>query len=204
MLSTHPTVVPEVQRQPMHRSVAVLVLAVAVAAGCNATSSPTPIATDGSRLFTIDEVGLGPDGYITVLNFTDVAASLDNVLLCQPPTCVDLPDVVVQPGAVARVAVGGGSGLESVVLTNADLELSPSDGEIAIYESRDFDDPSKLRAYLEWGSSPHQATATAIAAGLWQPGSYAPTAANATRLYRTDANLWVFETDEAPASAGAS
>jgi hypothetical protein len=182
----------------MQRSVAALLLAAALTGGCGAappSSSPSRVDSGASRFFAIDEVGLGPDGYITLLNYTDVAASLDELYLCQPPTCVDLPDVVVEPGEVARIAVGDGAGLDDVAMTDAPLALEPADGEIAIYESEDVSDPTKIHAYLEWGSTPHEATRVAIEAGLWRDGSYAPSSPDATRLYQTDANLWVFDTD---------
>lgn len=182
----------------MQRSVVALLLAAALGGGCSGappSSSPNRVDSGASRYFAIDEVGLGPNGYITLLNYTDVAASLDELYLCQPPTCVDLPDVVVDPGDVARITVGDGVGLDDVALTDAPLTLRPTDGEIAIYESEDVSDAAKIRAYLEWGSTPHEATRVAIEAGLWREGSYAPSSPDATRLYQTDANLWVFDTD---------
>jgi len=36
-------------------------------------------------------------------------------------------------------------------------------------------------------------TPLAITAGLWMNGSFAPTSANATRLYRADTGLWLFD-----------
>jgi hypothetical protein len=179
----------------MQRSLAIILLAAALAGGCASVSpSPSRVDSGASRFFAIDEIGLGPEGYVTLLNFTDVAASLDEVFLCQPPACVDLPDVVINPGGVARIAVGDGAGLDEVAMTDAPLTLSPTDGEIAIFDSPDVSDSATIYAYLEWGSTPHEATSVAIEAGLWQEGSYAPSSPDATRLYRTDANLWVFDT----------
>lgn len=151
-----------------------------------------------SSFFAIREVGLGPDGYVSLTNFTDQAVSLAGLFLCQQPNYVELPDVVVEAGSTARIALGDGNGLENVVLTNADLgELKPSDGEIALYTSREFDDPAAMIEYLEWGSTPHGRTDVAIAAGLWPEGSFAPTAATATRLYRVEeTGLWLFEPNE--------
>ena len=142
-----------------------------LAAACSPIAGPSPRAStplaspiasssanDVSFYFSIDEVGLGPQGYITLRNYTDVAASLDHVFLCQSTGCVDLPDVIVQPGESVRVAVGDGTGLENVVMTGAHLDLPPADGEVAIYASDDVRNPAKMRYYVQWGSTPHPTT----------------------------------------------
>ncbi len=182
--------------------------ALLVAAACSTTVSPSlsaspaaqtaaPVgssdASDVSRFFAIEEVGLGSDGYVTLRNYTEATASLDTLFLCQAETCVDLPDVVVGPGEIARIALGDGTGLEDVAMTGADLVLTPADGEVAIFHSRDVTDVSEIRAYLQWGSTPHELTALAVEAGLWIATGYAPTAAHATRLWKTEANLWVWD-----------
>jgi len=170
-----------------------MALALFVAA-CQSSPAPTTFGGDASRFFAIEEVGLGPDGYVSLLNYTAQPASLKGLRLCQPPTCVALPDTTVQPGAAALIAAGDGSGLEHVAVSGADLALTPAAGEVALFAAGQLNDPSNIRAYLEWGSTPHAATATAVEAGLWRDGTYAPSAENATRLYKTDANLWVFDT----------
>jgi len=186
------------------RSVSLGLMSLALAAcGTFATGSPGPartgdpppssVASDVGRYFAIEEVGLGPNGWVTLRNYTSSAASLDTLFLCQPPRCVDLPDVVIEPRDLAVVAVGDGTGFERVAMTDAELELTPSDGEVALYSTDDVSDSSRLWAYLEWGATPHAGTATAIKAGIWHEGSYAPSAAHATRLWKTEQNLWVWD-----------
>jgi hypothetical protein len=161
----------------------------------DASQAPAPSsnAADVSRYFSIEEIGLGPHGYVTLLNYTSVSASLDTLYLCQASGCADLPDVVVGPGEIARIAVGDGAGLEKVAMMGAGLDLPPLDGEIAVYASKDVRNSNDVRAYLEWGSTPHELTTVAIEAGLWLEGSYAPSGPNATRLWKTDGNLWVWD-----------
>jgi len=160
-----------------------------------ATSKPAAISGTTGSFFAIYEVGLGPEGYISLLNFTDQPVSTGGLILCQGSDCFALPDVEVTAGETARVAVGNGAGLEGVIATEATLgELKPSDGEIAIYASQEYDNPKALLAYLQWGSTPHDLTGVAVEAGLWFETSYAPTSANATRLYRVEeSGLWLFE-----------
>jgi hypothetical protein len=148
---------------------------------------------DAGRYFQIVELGLGPSGYVTLLNYTTQPASLGTLYLCQSSGCVDLPDFIVEPGAVARIAIGDGSGLENVALTGADLDLSPADGEVALTSTIDLENLRTLHGYLEWGSTPHELTRHAVDAKIWLPDTYAPTSSNAVRLFRTEGGLWLFE-----------
>ena len=182
-----------------------------VLAACNATSSTSPSASvstgnppassgsfepgsasDVGRYFRINEVGLGENGYVQLLNYTDTAASLGTLFLCQEAGCVDLPDTIVEGGSAARIAVGDGNGIEDVVMTDADLALTPTDGEVALLSTSDID-PRFMWAYLEWGSTPHGLTDAAVQAALWRDGSYAPSSANATRLWQREGGWWVFD-----------
>ena len=190
----------------MKRFAATLLAALAVtlaACGPSGPSGSTTVQNPGSftpgdandvgRFFKISEVGLGPNGWVTLVNYTDTGASLETLFLCQASGCVDLPDYVVAGGAAARVAVGDGKGLENVALTGADLDLPPLNGEIALFSTDTIADAKGLRTYLEWGSTPHAITAMAIRNGIWLDGSYAPTAANATRLFQNESGLWLFD-----------
>ena len=168
--------------------------------GTTASATGTPVTVSGSPRvlkdegfnFDIKEVGLGSDGYVALRNYVDVPSSLTGLYLCQPPDCVELPDVEIQPGEVAVIAVGEGDGLDGVVMTNADLTLTPADGEVALYASQDVENKDDLRVYLQWGLTPHAGTEVAQAAGLWGTG-WAPSSEGATRLFRNEGGLWLFD-----------
>lgn len=168
-----------------------------VLAGCSTAASPAPDPTagagDSTWYLVIEEVGLGPSGYVTLRNYTDVPASLDDVSLCQAETCVDLPDAIVGPNEVARVAVGDGAGLEDVVLRKAGLELPPADGEVAVFRGDDMHDPKAMRYYMQWGSTPHDLTDVAIQAGMADSTTFAPSGPSATRLWKTAGGQWVWD-----------
>lgn len=168
------------------------------APSASATSTAAAPARSGSgtgTFFTINEVGLGPNGFVALTNFTDVPASLAGLYLCQGADCFELPDVVVEAGQTVRVAAGDGAGLEGVVATRATFgELRPPDGEIAIYEAAEGGGPGRMTVYFQWGSTPHELTQNAIDAGLWVEGGYGPSSQNATRLYKVaESGLWLFE-----------
>lgn len=157
----------------------------------------TPARAGGGTgsFFAINEVGLGPEGYVALTNFTDVPASLDGLHLCQGSQCFALPDATVPPGETVRIVVAEGAEHGGIVATHATLgELRPSDGEIALLASQDIDDPGAMLVYFQWGSTPHDLTQTAIDAGLWVEGSYGPTSENANRLFKAEnSGLWLFD-----------
>ncbi len=151
-------------------------------------------STTGS-FFSINEVGLGPDGFVALTNFTDVPASLAGLYLCQGTDCFALPPETVDPDRTVRIAVGDGSGYDDVVATRASIgPLRPSDGEVALFASADVNNSAELALYLQWGSTPHVNTGKAIEAGLWLEGSYAPSSGTATRLFKVqETGLWLYE-----------
>ena len=154
--------------------------------------SPQP-ADAATYFFDIEELGLGPGGYVALRNYTDVAGTLGGLFLCQPPRCFHLPDVEVAAGELAVVAISEDSDLDDVVATWPDLALTPSDGEIALYASEDVNDPGEIRDYLQWGSTPHEGTATAVDAGLWQETGFAPSSEKATRIFHDEGGWWKFD-----------
>ena len=158
-------------------------------------AEPAKISAATGTYFSINEVGLGPNGFVALTNFTDVPASLAGLYLCQEDSCFELPDTVIEAGETVRVAVSNGNGIENVVAKNATLgELRSSDGEVALLASTRLNDPNEILVYFQWGSTPHKITQTAIDAGLWVKGGYGPSSENAIRLFKVpESGLWLFE-----------
>jgi len=161
-------------------------------AGTRPEPSGTARPADSTFAFEIEEVGLGSDGYVSLRNFTDVPVSLEGLFLCQPPKCLQLPVVEVNGGDVGVIAASEQTDRPNVVATWPELELTPSDGELGVYVSEDVENPNDVRSYLQWGSTPHAGTEAAVEADLWIEG-FAPSSENATRLFRDEGGLWLFE-----------
>lgn len=150
-----------------------------------------PYAQTVGSFLAIHEVGLGPEGYISLTNFTSVPVTTKGLYLCQGADCFALPEAVIKPGSAGKVAVGTGEGMEGVIARGATIgALKQSDGEIALFASDKFDDPQAILVYLQWGSTPHALTELAVKAGLWIESGYAPTSKNAIRLYRLEESGW--------------
>jgi hypothetical protein len=160
-----------------------------------AGSSATPHEATGAAqpYFSIDEIVLGPNGYVTLTNFTESSESLAGLEMCQGSSCEQLPSIMVPGSDQARIGVGNGDGVKDIAATHAKIgALKASDGEIAIY-AKNSDGERQLVSFVEWGSSPHAHTEEAINAGLWLKDSFAPTSAQAVRLYRKASGLWLFD-----------
>jgi hypothetical protein len=52
------------------------------------------------------------------------------------------------------------------------LSISNTDGELAIYNAADFDNPDAMIHYVEWGSTGHGRSDEAVAANLWSTGDF--------------------------------
>ncbi|NNE13890.1 MAG: T9SS type A sorting domain-containing protein, partial [Saprospiraceae bacterium] len=63
------------------------------------------------------------------------------------------------------------------------ISLDNADGELAIYTSPTFDDPTAMIHYVEWGSSGHSRSDEAISAGLWSAGDFVPAIASGQSIY---------------------
>lgn len=171
-----------------------MVACILMQAGCSRSiDGRRSVSADAGRAFTISEIGLGAAGWVTLRNFTDQPARLDGLRLCQGSGCIELAEGAVPAGAVVRVATGSRDQLPDAVMHDVDLDLRPSDGEIGLYASEVTEDESSIRAYVEWGSTPHELTSTAVQAGLWRDGSFAPSSPEASRLYLLESGLWVFD-----------
>jgi hypothetical protein len=161
------------------------------------TNTPGPLSqrTQAGSFFEINEVGLGPDGFVALTNFTEVEVTLEGLYMCQGEDCFALPAEVVAGGETVRIAAGDGSGLENVIATRATFgELQSADGEIAVFASDDTSNAEALLIYLQWGSTPHTLTSLAVERGLWFETSYAPSGPDATRLFRVEeSGLWLWE-----------
>ena len=116
-------------------------------------------AVAGAELVLV-AVSFGDGGYVEVRNVGDADATLDGYWLCQFP---------------AYHPISGSLGPSETILfpaSETDLgSLDNATGEVGLYRSDAFDDPSAIVAYVEWGEPGHRRSGTAVEAGLWTEGS---------------------------------
>ena len=145
---------------------------------------------------------MGSLSQVFVENVGDAPGSLAGHWLCQRPAYYELPDVELQPGEVAQIYVSGrdndvfGPRDGAIVVEGPATigTLEAEDGEVGLYSSNSFGSASDIVSYVEWGSSGHGRSDTAVAAGIWVEG-FVPTTADsgailATRIPPTDPSHW--------------
>jgi hypothetical protein len=182
---------------------AVLVLVIAAcgdsseetaAAETPTTVGPTTVASDsgsdttgGAARLIVTSVGFGDDGFIAITNVGSVEGNLDGLFLCQRPAYHQLPDFPVAPGATVAVVAGDAAvefppeagTIAGAVTAGGGFGSLSTDGEIGLYTSSNFGDADAIISYVEWGSTGHGRSATAVDAGIWDDGGFVDPAGGA-------------------------
>lgn len=165
------------------------------------TSSPTTVPAAGAR-FALVEIGLGGLGQVFIQNVGDAAGSLAGHWLCQRPAYHEMPDVTLEPGEVAQMFVSGHDDIflprDGVTFIDEQANtgpFNPESGEIGLYNSNSFGSPDAIVSYVEWGSSDHGRSGTAVDAGIWASGGFVATTADsgailAVTIPPTDPSHW--------------
>lgn len=161
-----------------------------------------PPAQSAGAKFVLWSVNLGALSQVIVQNIGNEPGSLAGYWLCQRPSYYEYPDVTVPPGELAAVAVTGRDdifGPPSFAIAIEGLAdigpLDPTSGEVGLYLGNDFGNPDAIVSYVEWGSSNHARSETAVSAQIWLAGGFVQTseetgAISATVLPPTDPAHW--------------
>lgn len=169
--------------------------------GSDASDDEAPAASDGAE-FVLWNVSLGSLSQVIVQNIGSEPASLAGYWLCQRPSYYEFPDVTVPPGELAAVAVTGRDEIfgppSFAIAIEGIAEIGPFDpasGEVGLYLGNDFGNPEAIVSYVEWGSSGHGRSETAVSAQIWPDGGFVETsdetgAISATVLPPTDPAHW--------------
>jgi hypothetical protein len=152
--------------------------------------------------FAITEIGLGALGQVVVENVGTEPGSLAGHWLCQRPSYYAFPDVELQPGEAVVVSVTGRDDIFDPPSGAIALEgianigpFDPTSGEVGLYLERAFGSPDAILSYVEWGSSGHGRSSTAVSAQIWPDGGFVETseltgAILATLIPPTDPAHW--------------
>ncbi len=109
-------------------------------------------------------------GEIEIFNGTDESIDLSTYWLCNFPAYQQLSALTVECGEL-NLLPG-----EYLVITGFD-GFDAVDAELGLYSTNSFANPAAVVDYLEWGSTGHQRSSVAVAAGVWTAGDFevAPT-----------------------------
>ncbi len=113
----------------------------------------------GDPLLVLNEVT--GTGLVEIKNIGTGSINIGDHYLCQAPTYELIDSLEIECGDL-DLAPG-----ELVTLRLDDIMISGMDGEMALYRSDSFTDPSAIVSYVEWGSAGHTRSSVAVSAGLW-------------------------------------
>ena len=122
--------------------------------------SPYASPVSEAAHLVISTVAFGDAGYIEVRNVGAGDATLDGYWLCQFPAYHPISGTLGPSQAIRFPAAETDLGA-----------LDSATGEVGLYRSDVFDDPSAIVAYVEWGEPGHRRSGTAVEAGVWTEGS---------------------------------
>lgn len=124
---------------------------------------------------------------IVITNIGGGPGNLGGHWLCQQQDYYEIPAVELEPLESVAIDAGGqdfspppGAKTVDEVATIGDLR--PSDGEIGLYRSNDFESSDAIVSYVEWGASSHGRSSVAVAAGIWSEGSFVATDGSSTSI----------------------
>lgn len=132
-----------------------------------ATTTSSTVVTGDAR-FIIGDLTFGDAGFIEVGNLGPNAGDLTGHWLAVHPYYLELPATVLAPGKSLVISLAGDADPE-LVIPAAELigPLRNASGEVALYSSGAFGDPSAIVDYVAWGSTNQVRYPVALAAALW-------------------------------------
>jgi hypothetical protein len=133
-------------------AVAVMVLGVLIPA-------PKASAQDAKPSLAITQVNL-ENSTIEISNHGSSEVDPNGIILCNFPAYAPIT-------GASMIPAGG----KIIIDTSAaGVALDPVHGEIGLYLTPSYEDPTQLISYMEYGNAGHQRSSVAIAAGIWSEG----------------------------------
>jgi hypothetical protein len=124
---------------------------------------------------------------VVITNVGTESANLGGHWLCQRPSYQELPDIDIGAGESVAISLGEDAfeAPAGALTIDAALDLggiSAADGEIGLYSSNSFSSAEAIVSYVEWGSTGHGRSSTAVEAGLWDDGGFVATTPDTTGI----------------------
>ncbi len=108
-----------------------------------------------------------PNGTVELKNIGTTTVDVSSYWLCDFPSYQQISNSNIQCGNMSMAAG------EILTVDNFNV-VAANDGEMGLYSSDSFGSSSAILDYVEWGSTGHQRSSVAVAAGIWTTGDFAP------------------------------
>lgn len=105
---------------------------------------------------------------VEIKNTGAVGVNVSSYQLCSWPDYVELQNLTLESGGDLMLMPG-----EIIVLSGHFAEVSNlADNELGLYINGSFGSSSSIIDYVEWGSTGHTRSGTAVTAGIWSVGDF--------------------------------
>lgn len=126
-----------------------------------AVLAPAPEAAAQGAKPSIAVTSINPGaGTVDITNYGSTDVDPNGLILCNFPAY----------GAIADAPVIPPGGTITVNSAAAGVALDGAQGEMGIYLTAAYTDPSQIVSYVEWGNGGHRRSPIAVQAGIWSPG----------------------------------
>ena len=110
----------------------------------------------GTNMVEIQNIGSAPVDVSTMFLFSELDSEQISDL------AVNCGSTLLMPGDLVVID-----------MNNSSINLAANDGELALFSQSSFGSSDAIVHYVEWGSTPHDATTPAVIAGLWLNSQFA-------------------------------
>ena len=122
-------------------------------------------AASNNAIIAINEI-IPADNLIEFINLGTTTFDLSNYWICESGQSEQLDDLVINCGNLL-LAPG-----DMVTVEGNVVNIASDDGEMGLFSDDDFTDPANVVDYVEWGSTGHEKSDEAVAAGIWSTGDF--------------------------------
>ncbi|MBV6654739.1 MAG: hypothetical protein KI786_13320, partial [Mameliella sp.] len=119
-----------------------------------------------SQLSTVAISEVNSNDQVELINTGAETVNVSSLWLCDFPAYAQVGNLTIVCGDI-NLAPGD-------VIVVSGWTVNEDDAELGIYLSAAFSSPTAITDYVEWGSSNHQRSGVAVAAGIWGQGDFVP------------------------------
>ncbi len=141
--------------------------------GCFSLSNPIEVVRvvgddcdNLAPIIVINEINVSTE--IELKNIGLAPQDLSGWWLCDFPSYVLMDDLIIVCGDDLILDPG------EILVVQSGILLSSDDGEMGLYSDDSFGSSNSIVDYVEWGSTGHQRSSVAVAAGIWTTGDFVP------------------------------
>jgi hypothetical protein len=127
-----------------------------------------------SAQIVLNEIQPDDENLVEIKNIGDNMVDISSYFLCSFPTYSQLNGLTLESGSLFLIP--------GAIVVLSGHNMSPADGELALYLNNQWPNSEMILDYVEWGSTGHMRSSVAQAAEIWANGDFVVPTADGTSL----------------------